>query len=717
MRSAYLLLLAAVLKTSTGSPVTAGTADAWGECGKNTGVQKQCPTGYRCDLVNHIYEQCVPESYPPPPSKRDAGMDVNSTPEEPTADLNKRQTTITPVTGAFIEHPKECYHRRKIQTLQGSYPDQFNMLLLAFEDLQKQPEDSDVSWFGIAGIHGAPFIPWQQPANGNYNQGMGYCVHGGPTFATWHRPYTLLMEQTLQSRARTVAARFTGSRAAAYRTAAYQLRLPYYDWSDPTTQSSIPAVFTQATISITRPGTNGVPVSSTVPNPLFSYRFQSVDTLQRYFSGNYARWMATTRNPRSNSDPTPQNSVASTMMQNGFTTRRSQTYQLFSMTSFNSMAGQLEGIHNSIHTIIGGSNPQGHMSVTTAAAFDPIFWFHHCNVDRLTAMYQSIYPDNKLTPSRGIATFARIVPGTLGSNDDMFTPLYPFRLSTSQTSWWTSNEIKSVGTIWKYKYGYDEIPCSFYNQTITNQERSDFTRARANALYSGSAGGAKRRSAAPIANPEPKANALAYPEPKIVPHQPGYTPGYGQEVVVRNEYGIRCMIDHSELPGSWTAHILLTTQPCGQYSYNPGEYFMSKDRIAGFSSFGTPYQRKQSMPYAQEYPITENLVARNVQISNVSAVEKWLKDNLKICFTSGDDPVAEIPASSLKSWMVGVYMQTAKYPRRLKDGSTLPSYGDKKYLPKVTKGMPGGITTKKQMDFPIMLDGHVEDLLGDRDTY
>jgi hypothetical protein len=40
----------------------------------------------------------------------------------------------------------------------------------------------------------------------------------------------------------------------------------------------------------------------------------------------------------------------------------------------------LETPHNSLHDIIGGKN--GNMSNIDIAAFDPIFWLHHCNMDR-----------------------------------------------------------------------------------------------------------------------------------------------------------------------------------------------------------------------------------------------------------------------------------------------------------------------------------------------
>jgi hypothetical protein len=326
----------------------------------------------------------------------------------------------------------------------------------------------------------------------------------------------------------------------------------------------------------------------------------------------------------------------------------------------------------------------------------------------MVALYQAIYPQNRLQPSPGRATFGRIVPGIDGPNDDLNTRLYPFRLPSG--GWWTSNEIKSVGTIWKYKYGYDEIPCSMLATGTTANDVSSFARSRVNALYAPTSPGAtKKLRRSPAANANPAA------DPKRFPHQPGYTPGNDKSVTVRNDYGLRCTIDRSEIPGSWTGHILLTPNPCGKAA--PGDYFMSPDRISGFAAFGAPFVRHESMAYSQEYPLTDVLLDKGIKVSDSPAVEKYLHDNLKICFTTGDDTIYEVPATSLKTWKIGVYLQKGKYPDGLQNGSTLPAYSDRTYLPKVTKDMPGGIKSKSDLDYPTMLDGRVEDLDGDGETY
>jgi tyrosinase len=55
----------------------------------------------------------------------------------------------------------------------------------------------------------------------------------------------------------------------------------------------------------------------------------------------------------------------------------------------------LESIHDTIHVDVGG---RGHMGDPAVAAFDPIFWMHHCQVDRLLALWQAAYPETYVSP-------------------------------------------------------------------------------------------------------------------------------------------------------------------------------------------------------------------------------------------------------------------------------------------------------------------------------
>jgi tyrosinase len=70
-----------------------------------------------------------------------------------------------------------------------------------------------------------------------------------------------------------------------------------------------------------------------------------------------------------------------------------------------SVPGQLDNLHGYVHLWVGGD--MGDVN-TFKSAFDPIFWSHHSNVDRLWAVWQSTFgidgPLDTTVPLRGLDT-------------------------------------------------------------------------------------------------------------------------------------------------------------------------------------------------------------------------------------------------------------------------------------------------------------------------
>lgn len=75
-------------------------------------------------------------------------------------------------------------------------------------------------------------------------------------------------------------------------------------------------------------------------------------------------------------------------------------YQTFTQVTSSQLCGKaasfgnLEDVHNVIHLRFS----PGHMTPPAVAAFDPIFWLHHANVDRHLALHQALYPNTYLEP-------------------------------------------------------------------------------------------------------------------------------------------------------------------------------------------------------------------------------------------------------------------------------------------------------------------------------
>jgi len=117
----------------------------------------------------------------------------------------------------------------------------------------------------------------------------------------------------------------------------------------------------------------------------------------------------------------------------------------------------LETPHNTLHDVIGGEN--GNMSSIDISAFDPIFWLHHCNMDRhyyswvhsvTDGFKNSLYPQFMTTSSYN----ASCAP---------FFNNYIYSRDTSNYKWgWTNNtgtymKLSDVLDLQKLPYTYDII--------------------------------------------------------------------------------------------------------------------------------------------------------------------------------------------------------------------------------------------------------------------
>jgi tyrosinase len=159
-----------------------------------------------------------------------------------------------------------------------------------------------------------------------------YCPHGNWFFLPWHRAYLYAFERICQQ--------MSGDA---------NFRLPYWNW---TSDRTIPAALTVATVD-------------GQPNPLRHSRpnFGASESLPDSIVGPTVIediLDETTFGIFASGKPTGQNST------NASWQRASGSY------------GPLEGTpHNSVHGALGGDMG------TFMSPRDPIFWLHHCNVDRL----------------------------------------------------------------------------------------------------------------------------------------------------------------------------------------------------------------------------------------------------------------------------------------------------------------------------------------------
>jgi tyrosinase len=159
----------------------------------------------------------------------------------------------------------------------------------------------------------------------------GYCVHNPPptvisTFLPWHRAYLYFFELALRDQVP-------------------DAMLTWWNWASPRAhQHGIPGAFAAAQ-------------AGGQPNPLH----------QAAIDPSLGGPTETHREPDA-----PANLPTAKRIQN-----------ILKIQQFNRFSARLEDVHGEVHGWVGGE-----MSRIDWAAYDPIFWAHHANIDRLWARWQ-----------------------------------------------------------------------------------------------------------------------------------------------------------------------------------------------------------------------------------------------------------------------------------------------------------------------------------------
>lgn len=192
--------------------------------------------------------------------------------------LLKRQNPTVAITGikSYGIQP-----RLEIRQLEAQ-SDQWNIFLLGLDRFQQTDQNNLTSYYQIAGIHGRPYIPWDDVPPAQGQSSPGYCTHVSNVFLPWHRPYLALFEQELFQHIIDAVNEFpTGAQRQKYAAAALTWRWPYWDWAAPPPEGEgvYPWSLQAPTVNVTKP--NG---TEEIRNPLFSYRFHPVSVEDFYFN-------------------------------------------------------------------------------------------------------------------------------------------------------------------------------------------------------------------------------------------------------------------------------------------------------------------------------------------------------------------------------------------------------------------------------------------------
>ncbi|HEX4214700.1 MAG TPA: tyrosinase family protein [Candidatus Dormibacteraeota bacterium] len=210
----------------------------------------------------------------------------------------------------------------------------------AYGKMQAISGTDNRSWIYWAGYHGfSNFYCWHHASTGADSTEYPYSL-----FLPWHRAYLMYWDQ---------AARDQNPGAA----------LSWWDWS---AQTGVPDAFAQEQVD-------------GAGNPLF-------DGPMPDMSDQPAR-----RTRRWPGDPSQLPSA-------------SDVDSMMALSSFEDFQAQIEQLHDAVHGWAGGINPDneregGDMASIPVAAYDPLFWAHHCMIDRLWYLWQLRYGVSNIPPN------------------------------------------------------------------------------------------------------------------------------------------------------------------------------------------------------------------------------------------------------------------------------------------------------------------------------
>ncbi|UOQ52797.1 tyrosinase family protein [Hymenobacter cellulosivorans] len=374
-------------------------------------------------------------------------------------------------------------------------------LIRAWAGIKALPPDDLKSFFNLGGYHGEPFRG--EGATDSAYWG-GYCNHGNVLFPTWHRVYCLKVEEALRS--------IPGCE---------DVTLPYWDETDNyTLTTGIPKVLTAETYpldgqmipnplrSFTLPvaivdnvksdnqgnpddpnyskpvgyETVRYPLSGLVGTPqdqaaTASHNAQYPDAEQNIatLDSNVVQWM---KHTFYNGTENPIGILAEFQQ-----CLQAPNYTVFSNTTSaqewntgkpaNEQVMPLEQPHNDIHLAVGGfdvpgtdlsliQDANGDMGENDTAALDPIFYLHHCNVDRVFWLWQQQHQatdqleiiDNYAGTNSSGNPSQGPTPGIPDNTPlTLDTPLYPFKQGTDNNgSDYVSRDCINIETQLGYTY-------------------------------------------------------------------------------------------------------------------------------------------------------------------------------------------------------------------------------------------------------------------------
>ncbi|KAK8069720.1 hypothetical protein PG994_006336 [Apiospora phragmitis] len=334
------------------------------------------------------------------------------------------------------------------------------------------------------------------------------------------------------------------------------------------------------------------------------------------------------------------NALASAALQDQVTPANEKKYRVFTsakdyetMASTQDKGASFEGPHDNVHMDIGAI-----MYQTDYSAFDPIFWLHHANVDRLFALWQAVYYNNTYqTQSRTMDGGLYATPPGNVTGD---SPLKPFYRGDDPTSFHTGKTAAAI-TTFGYTYPRSTTGRSRARRRASRSSHSNGTNGLVSAQQRGGGASAAHRRAR-----------------------------RGQQATKKKEYYAQISVERSELQLPCTLSVMLGDDKAGQMS-------LLSMPTSGITHAEVPLTRAVGRALASDTAAKNN----NVLASDAAFVAARLGQLFRMEIRKADGTV--IPIESVPSLSVQVEGEDVVVASHIEE---FPKYGAVTRLPGVGLG-------------------------------
>lgn len=265
----------------------------------------------------------------------------------------------------------------------------------------------------------------------------------------------------------------------------------------------------------------------------------------------------------------------------------------------NTSLDSIESLHDTIHLACGGNF--GHMAIIAYSSFDPVFFLHHANIDRLFAMWQVIYNESWLEPMKAILPTRTI---NSGDNQTSLTDLTPFYFN--ETHFWNSDQVRNH-KIFGYSYA-----------DVVSENRSDVI-AAINRLYTDF-------SPATMHLPKKHDTSLNGLAVDVQPRS-------GMELIIQNstyrEWTATISVNKFAFGASFSVHLFF-----GHIPRYPAKWELADNKVGTFGIFagGHDHANTDSLQIGGAVPLTSALVdlvtSERLPGLNPQDVKPFLQHNL-----------------------------------------------------------------------------------------